>query len=88
MSVRAMVSWKRLGENPRAARRRDNAIRNAAMRWSDDQSPVSSAARPMSRLSSRNSCFCSPGKRAASIAIMENENRHSITISSATALQG
>src|SRR3546814_5117930 len=54
MSVRGIVSAKRLGEKPRAARRSDMPIRNAAMRSSALKSPASSAARPMLRLSSRN----------------------------------
>jgi hypothetical protein len=88
MSVRAIVSWNWCGAKPRAARRRDSATRNAATRWSADQSPASRDARPMSRLIRRNRCFCSPGRRVASTLILGNENRHSITVSSATALQG
>ena len=58
------------------------------MRSSALKSPASSEALPMSSLSRRNSCACRPGMRVASSAILGKENRHSITVSSATALQG
>ena len=87
-AVRAMVSWKRVAEKPRADSRRDIPTRNAATRWSALQSPASSAARPISRLSRRNSSRCTPGTRVASTEIFGNEKRHSITVSSAIASHG
>ena len=88
MSVRAMVRRMRNGEKPRSAKRRDSITRNAARRSSAVKLPARTEALPMSWLSRLNRWRCSPGMRLARVAITGNENRHRVTVSRATALQG
>jgi hypothetical protein len=83
-----MVSWKWLAENRARRGRRDMPIRNAAMRWS--AVPVAGEQCRAADVAAEQAeqLRCRPGTRAASTEIFGNENRHSITVSSATALQG